>query len=104
MQSVFADATLKKYHGQFDKPKDEDITSSMYNCQSYYSSSKRDTTNVDSLRHSEEGVVLDDDDNLRISTSDDKSADVRKEADKEQNKTDKKKEKRREQTVTFDEL
>lgn len=104
LQSVFADATLKKYHGQFDKPKDGDITSSMYNCQSYYSSSKRDTTNVDSLRHSEEGVVLDDDDNLRISTSDDKSADVRKEADKEQNKTDKKKEKRREQTVTFDEL
>ena len=104
LQSVFADATLKKYHGQFDKPKDGDITSSMYNCQSYYSSSKRDTTNVDSLRHNEEGVVLDDDDNLRISTSDDKSVDIRKEADKEQNKTDKKKEKRREQTVTFDEL
>ena len=49
LQSVLEDPAFKKYHGKYAKAKDEDITSSMYNCQSYYQRARRDTTKVDSL-------------------------------------------------------
>lgn len=44
LQSLLSDPTFKQYHGKFDRPNDPDITSSMYECESYYEQ-RRDTTN-----------------------------------------------------------
>ncbi|MBQ7472612.1 MAG: penicillin-binding protein [Prevotella sp.] len=48
LESVLGDPNFKQYHAKFGKPKDADITSGMYNCQSYYTS-RRDTLDADSL-------------------------------------------------------
>lgn len=58
MQSVMNDPAYKKYHGHFDKPQDDDITSGMYNCSSYVSV-KRDTTRRDSTQ-----VIMEDEEML----------------------------------------
>ena len=58
LQSVLGDPAFAKYRTKFGKPKDDDITSSMYNCQSYYMREKNDSTNTDSI-HVEEEIVLD---------------------------------------------
>lgn len=58
LQSVLGDPALAKYRTKFGKPKDDDITSAMYNCQSYYMREKNDSTNTDSIRVEEE-IVLD---------------------------------------------
>lgn len=57
LQSVLGDPAFAKYRTKFGKPKD-DITSAMYNCQSYYMREKNDSTNTDSI-HVEEEIVLD---------------------------------------------
>lgn len=49
LQEVFKDPAFKHYHAKFGKPKDADITSDMYNCASYFSPVKKDTTQIDSL-------------------------------------------------------
>lgn len=54
IKSVFSDPAFQGYHGKFDKPKDEDITSDMYGCESYYKPVVRDTVKEDSLTHEEE--------------------------------------------------
>lgn len=58
LQSVLGDPAFAKYRTKFGKPKDDDITSAMYNCQSYYMREKNDSTNTDSI-HVEEDIVLD---------------------------------------------
>lgn len=58
LQSVLGDPAFAKYRTKFGKPKDDDITSAMYNCQSYYMREKNDSTNTDSIRVEEE-IVLD---------------------------------------------
>lgn len=58
LQSVLGDPAFAKYRTKFGKPKDDDITSAMYNCQSYYMREKNDSTNTDSIRV-EEDIVLD---------------------------------------------
>lgn len=58
LQSVLGDPAFAKYRTKFGKPKDDDITSAMYNCQSYYMREKNDSTNTDSI-HAEEEIVLD---------------------------------------------
>lgn len=57
LQSVLGDPAFAKYRTKFGKPKDDDITSAMYNCQSYYMREKNDSTNTDSI-HVEEEIVL----------------------------------------------
>lgn len=61
LEALLKDPAFEKYHAKFGKPKDADITSSMYNCQSYYTKPKVDTTTVrnDSI-HTEE-IILDED-------------------------------------------
>ena len=54
IKSVFSDPAFQGYHGKFDKPKDEDITSDMYGCESYYKPMVRDTVKEDSLTHEDE--------------------------------------------------
>lgn len=54
IKSVFSDPAFQGYHGKFDKPKDEDITSDMYGCESYYRPVVRDTVKEDSLTHEDE--------------------------------------------------
>lgn len=58
LQSVLGDPAFAKYRTKFGKPKDDDITSAMYNCQSYYMREKNDSTDTDSIRVEEE-IVLD---------------------------------------------
>ena len=47
LQSLMNDPTYKRYHGRWGKPKDDDITRDMYQCNSYYPVHK-DTTALDS--------------------------------------------------------
>ena len=54
IRSVFSDPAFQGYHGKLDKPKDEDITSDMYGCESYYKPVVRDTVKEDSLTHEDE--------------------------------------------------
>lgn len=54
IKSVFSDPAFQGYHGKFEKPKDEDITSDMYGCESYYKPVVRDTVKEDSLTHEDE--------------------------------------------------
>lgn len=58
LESVLNDPAFAKYRVKFGKPKDADITSSMYNCQSYYTREKTDSSRSDSI-HVEEEIVLD---------------------------------------------
>ena len=62
VQALMADPAFKEYHARFGKPKDDSILSSMYNCASYYSPAKRDTTRSDSI-HVEEEILLDEEGN-----------------------------------------
>ncbi len=47
LESVFDDPAFEKYHGKFDKPKEIDVSSSMYDCPFYRS--HKDTLDEDSL-------------------------------------------------------
>ena len=105
LQSVFGDSAFKKYHGQFGKPKGDDITSSMYNCQSYYSSSRRDTTETDSANISHEEIILDEDGNIRIVPNEGAKHESTPTNEKDQNqRSDKQNKKNKEQVVNFEQL
>lgn len=62
IQALMKDPEFKKYHGRFNKPNDEDITSDMYTCSSYVPV-KKDTTKVDSTIIEEE-MLLDEEGNV----------------------------------------
>ena len=58
IQAVMNDPNFRQYHAKFDKPKDSDITSGMYNCASYMPV-RRDTASVDSTQ-----VIMEDEELL----------------------------------------
>lgn len=96
LKSVFADPAFQAYHGKFDKPKDDNITSDMYNCQSYYQPAKRDTTQQDSIMSTDE-IILDENGNPVIKTT---TGDKGKATEQQPEK----KEKPHEEEVNFDNL
>lgn len=63
LQAVFKDPAFKHYHSKFPPAKDDDITRDMYNCASYYTPVRRDTTHSDSTIISEGEVMLDENGN-----------------------------------------
>ena len=58
LEAVLKDPNFAEYHAKFGSPKDADILSSMYNCQSYAPRAKADTLRRDSI-HVEEEIMLD---------------------------------------------
>lgn len=59
LQEVLNDPAFKAYHTKFSKPKDDNITRSMYTCDSYYEKAKVDTTAQDTLNDDMEEVLFD---------------------------------------------
>ena len=107
LQALFGDPAFQKYHGKFDKPKDESITRDMYLCASYAPKPKVDTTRVDSTAMSEE-IILDENGNPMIKEMPiGKIEGERGESTDESKKEKKDKEKKTkptEQPVNFDDL
>lgn len=105
MQAVLGDPAFNKYHGKFDKPKDDNITQSMYICNSYVPVVHRDTTRRDSTVVTNEEIILDEDGNPIEQSS---PAVTKPEQTKatEPKPAEKKPEKKRktEETVNFDDL
>ena len=97
LQSVLNDPAFAKYRVKFGKPKDADITSSMYNCQSYYTREKTDSSHSDSI-HVEEEIVLDEN---GAPIEHHKSTEPAKEGSSEQPSTHKRP---KEEAVNFDDL
>ena len=95
VQALLSDPNFKQYHAKFGKPKDDAILSSMYNCASYYSHSKRDTLQTDSI-HVEEEIMLDEEGNPIEHTKTSSDATEPKEKEKHHAPT--------EETVSFDNL
>ena len=95
VQALMSDPNFKQYHAKFGKPKDDAILSSMYNCASYYSHSKRDTLQTDSI-HVEEEIMLDEEGNPIEHTTTSPDATEPKEKEKRHAPT--------EETVSFDNL
>jgi len=97
LQSVLNDPAFAKYRVKFGKPKDADITSSMYNCQSYYTREKTDSSRSDSI-HVEEEIVLDEN---GAPIEHHKTTEPAKEGSSEQPSTHKRP---KEEAVNFDDL
>ena len=97
LQSVLNDPAFAKYRVKFGKPKDADITSSMYNCQSYYTREKADSSRSDSI-HVEEEIVLDEN---GAPIEHHKATEPAKEGSSEQPSTHKRP---KEEAVNFDDL
>lgn len=97
LQSVLNDPAFAKYRVKFGKPKDADITSSMYNCQSYYTREKTDSSHSDSI-HVEEEIVLDEN---GAPIEHHKATEPAKEGSSEQPSTHKRP---KEEAVNFDDL
>lgn len=95
VQALLSDPNFKQYHAKFGKPKDDAILSSMYKCASYYSHSKRDTLQTDSI-HVEEEIMLDEEGNPIEHTKTSPDATEPKEKEKRHAPT--------EETVSFDNL
>lgn len=95
VQALLSDPNFKQYHAKFGKPKDDAILSNMYNCASYYSHSKRDTLQTDSI-HVEEEIMLDEEGNPIEHTKTSPDATEPKEKEKRHAPT--------EETVSFDNL
>jgi len=99
LQSVLDDPQFKQYHGKFAKPTDDDITYDMYNCSSYYSRPRVDTTEVDSTVVMPDDMVPVDEDGNPLDPSEFlKGSDLRKQAPQEENKDGKDEEKRKQPT------
>lgn len=97
LESVLNDPAFAKYRVKFGKPKDADITSSMYNCQSYYTREKADSSRSDSI-HVEEEIVLDEN---GAPIEHHKATEPTKEGSSEQPSTHKRP---KEEAVNFDDL
>lgn len=97
LESVLNDPAFAKYRVKFGKPKDADITSSMYNCQSYYTREKADSSRSDSI-HVEEEIVLDEN---GAPIEHHKATEPAKEGSSEQPNTHKRP---KEEAVNFDDL
>ena len=102
LESVLSDPAFAQYRAKFDKPNDDNITSDMYTCQSYYHSAVADTTETDSAIVTTEEIILDENGNPIARP-------VRQEPaqDAQQGGGDQKSEnksQRKEQVVNFDDL
>lgn len=97
LESVLNDPAFAKYRVKFGKPKDADITSSMYNCQSYNTREKADSSRSDSI-HVEEEIVLDEN---GAPIEHHKATEPAKEGSSEQPNTHKRP---KEEAVNFDDL
>lgn len=98
LDAVLKDPAFSEYHAKFGSAKDADITSAMYNCQSYAPHVKADTTKRDSINIEEE-IVLDENGNpveRQIPNSSNNSENVDVPAQKDKHT--------KEQVVTFDDL
>lgn len=58
-QAVLDDPNFKQYHGKFGTPKDADVNSGLYTCESYYEN-RNDSTDNDSIDLSETELMLED--------------------------------------------
>ncbi len=97
LQSLLSDGNFSKYHGKFPKPKDDDISQSMYMCQSYYPSSQHNKSDNDSLSIMEDEEFLDENGNVI-----EKPAATNSENN--DNKTEDTKKRPTEKTMTFDDF
>ena len=97
LEAVLKDPAFAKYHAKFGNPKDADIVSAMYNCQSYAPRAKADTTRRDSINVEEE-IVLDEDGTPVERKISDPSDNEQETAPKKEGKHPK------EQVVNFDDL
>lgn len=107
LQALFKDPAFQKYHGKFDKPKDEDITRDMYICASYVPKAKADTARVDSTTFNEE-IILDENGNpvsKEIPAGENaNSGTEKKNSEENSEKKEKKKSHSSEQVINFDDL
>ncbi len=78
LQSVMNDPAFKHYHGHFNKPKDPGITSSMYECSSYYSQ-RNDTIDVDSVAVENDIESIEHEENQGISAGEGEHRPIEKE-------------------------
>ena len=99
LNALLKDPNFSQYHAKFGKPKDADITSAMYNCQSYYTRAKADTTARDSVNVDEEIILGEDGAPIEVPVQDGASS---KESGIEQEKAPAHKPK--EKPVTLDDL
>ena len=107
MQALLKDPEFQKYHGRFDKPHDEDITRDMYECASYVPTVKRDTTRIDTTMTTAEEILLDENGNPIIQSTEEKSTEEEDNSSKSSSVpsiSKPKKKKATEEQVNFDDL
>ena len=107
MQALLKDPEFQKYHGRFDKPHDEDITRDMYECASYVPTVKRDTTRIDTTMTTAEEILLDENGNPIIQSTEEKSTGEEDNSNKSSSVpsiSKPKKKKATEEQVNFDDL
>ena len=77
----------------------------MYNCQSYYSSTPKDTTAIDSTAMSDEEIILDEDGNIKVAPNENNENESATTTEKEATpKNEKRKGKVKEQIINFEQL
>lgn len=109
LNSVFHDPAYSKYHGHFAKPTDPDITSAMYNCDTYFpkkAAAEVDTTDVEideTLDGEGDDMIELDENGSPKATEPSKSANQSQSSSVEQKKEPHKTH-TREENVTFDNI
>ena len=102
LESVLSDPAFAQYRAKFDKPNDDNITSDMYTCQSYYHSAVADTTEKDSAIVTTEEIILDENGNPIARPVRQEPAQDAQQGGGEQKSENKSQ--RKEQVVNFDDL
>ena len=102
LESVLSDPAFAQYRAKFDKPNDDNITSDMYTCQSYYHSAVADTTEKDSAIVTTEEIILDENGNPIARPVRQEPAQDTQQGGGEQKSENKSQ--RKEQVVNFDDL
>ena len=102
LESVLSDPAFAQYRAKFDKPNDDNITSDMYTCQSYYHSAVADTTETDSAIVTTEEIILDENGNPIARPVRQEPAQDAQQGGGEQKSENKSQ--RKEQVVNFDDL
>ena len=102
LESVLSDPAFAQYRAKFDKPNDDNITSDMYTCQSYYHSAVADTTETDSAIVTTEEIILDENGNPIARPVRQETAQDAQQGGGEQKSENKSQ--RKEQVVNFDDL
>ena len=102
LESVLSDPAFAQYRAKFDKPNDDNITSDMYTCQSYYHHEEADTTEKDSAIVTTEEIILDENGNPIARPVRQEPAQDAQQGGGEQKSENKSQ--RKEQVVNFDDL